>query len=409
MRCLVCTPFVLTLLFLIGLTVVMIPPALAQTFTVLHNFSGGADGGYLYAGLAFDRAGNLYGTTAYGGNTGENCSVSPPGCGTVFRLRQSGPGWVLNPIYTFAGGSDGSNPAAAVLIGPDGSLYGTTNGGGGACLGGCGTVFNLRPPATVCKTALCTWTETVLHRFTGGADGANPAGNLIFDQIGNVYGTTGGGNGTVYQLIRSGGGWTKSVLYTFNGSEPRGVIFDRPGNLYGTTLLGGNDNNGTVYKLTPSGAGWAENSLYVFQGGSDGRLPAGGLIFDTSGNLYGTAEGGGLGGGTVYMLTPSSGTWIFSTIYSFTDNGNPAADLVMDAAGALYGTTANGGAYGYGSVFKLTPSSGGGWTYTLLHSFMGPDGSEPLCGLVFDANGNLYGTTYAGGAFDYGVAFEITP
>ncbi len=137
----------------------------AQTFTVLHNFTGGADGAYPYAGLTMDQAGNFYGTTANGGNTAGDCVFN--GCGTVFKLKRAGSGWILSPLYSFSG-PDGNSPQAGVIIGPDGSLYGTTIYGGTA---NAGTVFKLSPPPSACKTALCPWRETVLYSFQGGSDG----------------------------------------------------------------------------------------------------------------------------------------------------------------------------------------------------------------------------------------------
>jgi uncharacterized repeat protein (TIGR03803 family) len=259
----------------------------------------------------------------------------------------------------------------------------------------------------------------VLYRFAnGGADGANPgSGDLIFDQAGNIYGTTtfgGKGYGVVYELTPSG---TESVLYAFSGSDgyypDAGVIFDNAGNLYGTTEDGGLNMLGTVFELTYSiGFGWAESFLYSFQNGNDGNQPSAGLIFDPSGNLYGTTSNGGSGGGgTVFELTPSGGGWTYSLLYSFTGGNQcgPEGTLVMDGAGNLYGTTQCDGAHNKGSVFKLTPSANG-WTYTSLHDFTGgSDGGYPLCNVVFDANGSLYGTTYGGGTQGVGVVWEIMP
>ena len=384
--------------------------AQAQTFKVIHTFTGGGDGANPYAGLTMDQAGNLYGTASVGGG----------GNGAVFRLSKKGSGWVFTPLYSFQGPPDGATPQARVVFGPDGILYGTTSFGG-AC-GGCGRVFSLKPYPTACTTALCGWQETVLYNFQGGSDGMNPAlGDLIFDQAGNLYGTTsrGGhyGYGTVFELVPSQGGWTEKVLYSFtgggDGSQPfAGLVLDKAGNLYGTTAYGGTYGWGTVYELTPSGSGWTVNVLHTFQGGNDGRYAFGGLIFDQSGNLYGDNwYAGQYVGGTVFKLAPSNGSWTYSVVYSLSGSGyrGPAASLVMGGAGNLYGTTLNDGPYGSGNVFRLAPS-GGGWTYTSLYDFTGGnDGGEPICNVTFDANGNLYGTTYYGGAYGYGVVWEITP
>jgi uncharacterized repeat protein (TIGR03803 family) len=385
--------------------------ARAQTFSVLHTFTGQmGDGASPYAGVTLDGAGNLYGTTGFGGGY-YNCGIDF-GCGSVFRLTHRDSAWILRPLYSFApipGDNDGAFPQGRVIFGPDGSLYGTTTyGGGGACsefANGCGTVFNLKPSATACKTAVCQWTETVLYRFAGGTDGSFPQGDLVFDHAGNVYGTAGGGglgDGVVYKLASSNGDWTESILYRFTGGRDGGlpvggVIFDKSGNLFGATESGGAYGYGAVYKLTPVGSGWIETVLYSFSGGADGFSPFAGLIFDSSGDIYGTTALGGGGsdhGGTVFMLSPSNGNWAYTLIYSFKGGGGPEGSLAMDAADNLYGTTYQDGAYESGSAFKLTPENGG-WTYTSLHDFTGgADGGEPVSNLILDANGNLYGTTW---------------
>ena len=409
------------------LTIAAPRAAQAQTFNVIHNFTCGNDGGNPFAGLTMDRAGNLYGTAI-----DFHCL---PNYGTVYQLKHHGSGWTVNPLYRFTGGSDGAVPFARVIFGPDGTLYGTTNEGGpGGCtgdLGGCGTVFHLRPQPRACTTALCPWTETVLYSFEGGSDGAGPAhGDLIFDQAGNIYGTadTGGtGNcngetcGVVYELKPSGSGWTESVLYSFSGSDGaipyNDVIFDNAGNLYGITYAGGVSGYGTVFELTPEGGGqWTESCLYSFSNGSDGSYPIAGLIFDQSrSNLYGaTSDGGTRGGGTVFEVTLGANcSWTVQTLYSFTgtagDRCGPRGSLVMDGAGNLYGTTFCDGAHAAGSVFELTPS-GNSWTYTSLHDFTGGnDGENPISTVVFDANGNVYGTALNGGPQHVGVVWEITP
>jgi len=264
----------------------------------------------------------------------------------------------------------------------------------------------------------------VLYSFSGSTDGANPGyGNLTFDQAGNIYGTTfyGGNNnsdGVVYELTPSSGSWTESAIYVFtggaDGANPySSVIFDQAGNLYGTANAGGAHEYGTVFQLTPSESGWSENTLYAFQGASDGGVPFGGLVFDSTGNLYGATSAGGSGeGGTVYQLTPSGGGWTFGVIASFSGSAyqpGPYNSLTMDAAGNLYGTTKQDGAKGQGSVFKLMPS-GGGWILTDLYDFTGgTDGGQPYGSVLIDAKGNLYGTAFEGGADGYGVVWEITP
>ena len=414
----------LALAILLALTMLAAPSARAQTYNVLHSFSGLQDGLYPVSGVTVDVSGNVYGTTNIGGS-GTSCFE---GCGAAFKLTHRGSSWLLTPLYDFVGGSDGGNSYARLIIGPDGNLYGTTSQGGGTgCDGvGCGTVFKLSPPAHACGRALCPWSETVLYRFNGGSDGNSPRGaDLVFDQAGNLYGTTyfGGGGGcqdgcgTVYKLTHSGGGWTESIVHSFSqsgdGQEPwAGVIFDQSGSLYGTTSSGGAYGRGAVYQLTPSGSGFNERVLYSFQGPSDGVLPYGGLILDPAGNLFGTTCCAGPGGGgTVFELTRSQG-WAFSVLATFAGDGSNGS-LVMDATGNLYGTTNEGGGFGFGSVFKLTPS-GGGWILTSLHNFCAggwpcSDGAFPPSGLALDAVGNFYGTTSDGGTYGGGVVFEITP
>lgn len=407
------------------------PSSQAQTYSIIHNFSGGADGASPYAGITIDGAGNLLGTATDGGL----------GYGTVFKLKYSQSGYTLGVLYTFSGGSDGAFPYNGVVIGSDGILYGSTysHGGSGCGGNGCGTVFSLRPPATFCKAVLCPWMETVLYDFMGGSDGSEPTQgtNVIFDQLGNIYGTTvsGGayGQGTVYKLTRSGGGWVESILHDFgaagDGIEPlHSVVFDSSGNLYGTTSYGGANGYGTVFQLVPSGSHWTENILVSFSlSGSAGGIPYAGLLIDQSGNLYGAtsanAPGGGPpngdgGGGAVFELMPSGSGWTLKVLYSFFVSGGgyhcgPYGNLVMDAAGNLYGMTYSDGEYGYGSVFKLTPASGQ-WTYSSLHDFCSEgwpcsDGGLPSGDLAMDANGNFYSTALIGGTDTYGVVWKITP
>ncbi len=413
-----------------GLFIVLIGAIAAQgqTFTVIHKFTG-SDGANPYAGLTIDRGGNLYGTTQYGGHLSSTC---PGGCGTIFRMAQRGSGWLLSELYEFTAGPEGY-PQARVVFGPDGTLYGTASGFGGYGDNGPGAVFNLRPPATVCKSVSCPWTETVLFQFVYGGTGFFPLGDLTFDAAGNIYGTTqyggltqycsGGGCGVAYELTQSGGVWTESILHAFtsgaDGAYPNsGVIFDQAGNLYGTAPQDDyQTTDGLVYELSPSSSGWTQNALYYFQAGSDGAYPYAGLIFDSAGNLYGTTRNGPDHGGTVFELTPAEDNWDYDEVYGLPGDGccGPYGTLVMDATGNLYGATLTAGAYGQGNVFKLTPSDGG-WTYTDLHDFTGQsDGGQPYGNLVLDANGNIYGTTYAGGNFECqgdfgcGVVFEITP
>ena len=408
----------LALAFTSLLTIVAKQEAQAQTFNVIHSFTNGPDGAIPYAGLTMDAAGNLYGT-AFSGGTGH--------VGTVFKLSRGNGGWIFSSLYNFAGGNDGAGPYSGLIL-RDGSVYGTTVYGGGTGCGGlgCGTVFRLEPPTSICKNTSCSWIETVLHSFQGAlGDAASPYGDLVFDQAGDLYGTTiGGGNengGTVFELTPSSGGqWTESIVYNFTNTSPySGVTFDNDGNIYLTCLyyadyFGDYYYDGAVFDLVTSGGGLQEQILHSFQGATDGGHPIGGLIFDRSGNLYGaTTSGGDGGGGTVFELIASNGGWTYNKLYDFvgqsSPEGGPHDNLIMDNTGNLYGTTYQDGAYGFGSVFKLT-NSNGRWTYTSLHDFTGgSDGANPFSRLVLDANGNLYGTASGRGASIYGVVFEITP
>jgi uncharacterized repeat protein (TIGR03803 family) len=417
---------VLSIVFLL---IICCSPASAQTYTVLHGFTGGSDGGSPQAGVTLGGAGTLYGTTT-GGGMGEN-----PGDGVAFQITHETGGWILAPMYSF-GGLNGVGPEAPVVFGPGGELYGSTTNGGNllteTCFyRGCGVIFTLQPPPTECHAVLCHWTETPIYQFASLTDGFEPTGPLAFDQAGNVYGTTalggtGGCNngcGTVFELTRSGDTWTKTTLTNFgDGSTPTsGVIVDRSGVLYGTATAGGLFNHGTVFQLTPSGSGWTFTVIYNFHdginGNNDGGQPQGGLVMDAAGNLYGTTDTGGTGGGgTVFELSPSGGGWTFSVIASLSGVHGSGGNLAFDSAGNLYGTTLNDGAYQYGNVFKLTPS-GGQWTYSDLYDFTGGnDGGEPFAGPTLDPSGNIYGTALYGppqicsfnGPPGCGVVWEIT-
>ena len=402
----------LLFLWAVALPILTQPPAQAQAFTVLHNFTGGAGGANPEAGITIGPSGVLYGTTANGG-TGRNY-------GMVFKLGKMNSSWILNPLYQFIGGFDGGLPYGGVMIGPNGALYGTAETRG---VSNQGVVFEVRPPVTACEAALCYWSEAVLHAFSGApGDGSQPQlEKLVFDQAGNIYGTTEGGGahgyGAVFVLSPSGGGYTESLLYSFasggDGVYPySGVVFDSAGNLYGTTYAGGTGGAGTVYQLTPSGGGWVENVLFNFDG-TNGASPFSSLVLDASGNLYGTTYGGGQnGGGVVYKLAPVDGGWTYSALYTFSDYCDSWSGVTMDTAGNFFGACSAGGAFQEGWIFELTNCS---QTCTLvgLHDFSGSDGKSPYGTPVLDASGNLYGTTYFGGTGscyggpNCGVVWEI--
>jgi uncharacterized repeat protein (TIGR03803 family) len=410
----------------LGLLSAAIQPAKAQTLTTLYSFTGGADGNTPFGSLIKDKAGNLYGTASWGGFEAGNCTYNGgygTGCGTVFELTRSGRSWSFNVIHSFGGyPDDGANPDHEFLaLDKNGNLYGTTYYGGTLpCSGqpGCGTVFELTPSQN-------GWTETMLYSFPQGGNGAfSPDAGVAVDKNGNLYGTTfHGGNflaGTVYKLTSSG---TETLLHTFTGGADGGypyggLILDKKGNLYGTTQYGGTGLNcgspgcGTVFKIAPDGT---ETVLYTFQGGNDGEWPWAGVILDKQGNLYGTTwvgGGTGCGGngcGTVFKLAPD-GTETLLHSFNSSDGEGVWGGVVFDPEGNLYGTTFVGGAHDEGTIYELTPSEGG-WTATVLHSFdsyNGIDGAYPHGSLLLKG-GILYGTTQAGGAYSQGAAFAMNP
>ena len=382
-------------------TLVPVPAAHAQTFNVIYSFIQNSVGAQPNAGVTLDRNGNIYGTNYFYGL----------GYGTVYKLTQRNGAWAPTVLYEFQGGTDGANPASRVVFGPDGTLYGTTSkGGGSGCSAqGCGTVFRLTPPATVCKTSVCPWTETVLYRFTNGADGATPEyGDLIFDSAGSIYGTTSGSNtslGSVYKLTNSGGAWTETTLWTFTGGSDGqfplgGVVFDRAGNLYGSMETG-------VFELSPSQGGWTNTVIYNFVGLDEGFGAEAGVVFDSAGNLYGsTSVEGPDSQGSIVQITPSGGSWNLDIIH---DGGQlVGTNLNFDAAGNLYGVRITDRSDN-GEAFKMSFVDGS-WTYTLLHTFSGGEqGGTPYDGMVMDTDGNLWGTASGGGTHNYGMVYEIIP
>jgi uncharacterized repeat protein (TIGR03803 family) len=394
---------------------------------VIHSFqNNGQDGRAPWSNLVFDGSGNLYGTTSLGGRSGTSCGGQ--GCGTVFELVARKGRWGRHILYNFRQSTgSGATPLSGVILDSSGNIYGTTQAGGARQVGAVfelmlgsngtwtqtilhsfsnkggdgsyplgsltfdssgnlygttsnggkylnGTVFELSPGTSG------QWTESILYSFcpvAGCPDGANPTSNLVFDSYGNLYGsTTAGGaqqSGAVFELTKgSSGPWTETTLYSFQNNNVDGVnpfaglTFDSSGNLYGTTYWGGTYGAGTVFEVTPNGQGqWTESVLYSFNtNGSDAQDPYAGVIFDGSGNLYGTAQYGGSGAGcpdggcgAIYRLLPGSGSWTESVLYSFNDNGSdgfdPAGGLLFDSAGNLYTTTISGGVDGYGAVIEL--------------------------------------------------------
>jgi uncharacterized repeat protein (TIGR03803 family) len=318
-------------------------------------------------------------------------------------------------IYYFSGQSDGSNPSSPLELDVDGNIYGEADGGHGLY----GVVFKLTPRSTG------RWRETTLHSFDGGSNGAYPTGGILLGAQGTFFGVTAGGglysNGTVFELTLSSARGVMA-LYNFqeesnSGTSPNFVIRDQAGNLYGTTLTGGNNALGTVFELSPgSGGSWTYQEIFTFTYGGNyaqyGAYPYGALTMDAAGNLYGTTfEGGEYGNGTVFELTNTSQGWKESLLYNFTggDNGgSPLAGVIFDSQGNLYGTTLSGGQDEVGTVFQLTLTRGV-WVHQVLYSFTGGrDGGSPHYGsLAMDVAGDLFGTTQNGGDAQLGTVFKL--
>lgn len=375
-------------------------PAQAQTEKVLYSFNpgNGTDGFGPFSGVVYKK-GSLYGTTSQGGAYG---------WGTVFEITPEGTEKVL---YGFEGSPDGGFPYAGVVFGKNGNLYGTTYECGEYGCGNypAGTVFEL---ATTGKKA---GTEKVLHSFPSQSDdGYGPYSALVLDKEGNLYGTTVDGgtmsNGTVFEITSTG---TEKVLYSFSaagsgdGYGPwAGLVHGKEGNLYGTTFNGGAYGLGTVFEITSEGT---EKVLYSFEGSPDGYSPTNAaLVFDKKGNLYGTtSRGGKYNYGTVFELTASGAEKVLYSFGGQSGGSTYPGGLVFDKKGNLYGT-AGGGTYNAGTVFELTAAG----TEKVLYSFNpdnGTDGYDPGATLVFDKEGNLYGTTASGGWYGAGTVFEVTP
>jgi uncharacterized repeat protein (TIGR03803 family) len=370
------------------------------------------EGEYADTDLETDIADNIYGTTVLGGEFGG---------GTVFQLSPTPNGWVHTVLYSFTGGADGGEPYKGVTLDSEGNLYGTAvTGGSGSCEGGCGVAYKLTKSGG-------TWTQTIIHAFTGGNDGSGPGARLTVDPSGNVYGMapTGGayGLGTIYKIHQEpNGAWTFKVIHAFTGgadggSGSAGRMILRNGRLYGAATTGGTYGSGIVFEITPRGAGrWDFRTIYSFRGQPDGSFPYGALLFNSSGNIYGTTYYGGANNiGAVYELSPRPiGEWNENVLYSFqggTDGNSPISNLVFGGAGNLdlYGTTSEGG-LGRGTIFKLSPVGGGQWTETVVHLFQGPpDGAFAYNGLVVGRLRSFYGATVHGGDDDDGCVYKFTP
>jgi len=399
------SPMMVTVILTI--TIVGGTPAVAKE-KVLYAFTGGSDGQSPDSALIFDTAGNLYGTN----QGGQGASLY----GNVFELTRSDSGWTQTVLYGFSDESDGYEPTGSLVWDAKGNLFGVTQGGGAL---NAGTVFELSP------TSGGGWIKSTPYTFTGGSDGGRPI-SLISDGKGTLYGTTtygGDGScscGTVFELKQSKGSWTETVLHSFlgvpDGSIPIGLTLGQAGNLYGATELGGTYNAGTVFQIKRSGNHWKESVLHNFTGGADGDIPEASVVVDQAGNLYGTTTSGGAGGcgcGIVFKLEHhSNGKWKEQVLHRFKNNGHdgtaPTTPLIFDSAGNLYGTTYEGGAYGAGIAFELMQNFNGTWIETVIETFIGPSrGSEPNA-LVLGKDGYLYGSAL-GGVYNAGLVFQLSP
>lgn len=358
--------------------------ACEKNTSILYSFQGGSDGQGPVGPLLQATDGNFYGTTNIGGSHGD---------GTVFEVTPAG---VESVLHTFAG-SDGTNPQGGLIEDASGNFFGTTTNGGSS---GYGTAFKIA----------ANHTETVLHSFIKGSDGGYPICTLVQDGSGNLFGTTWGGGLTHGIVFKITSGGAEQVLHSFadnstdGGYPTAGLVLGTDGNFYGTTNSGGSVNLGTVFKITPSGT---ETLLYTFTGGTAGANPSNALVEGSDGNFYGTTTAGGAhSDGTVYQVTPAGTETV---VYSFAggtgDGSVPGASLLLASDGNFYGTTEGGGSSGDGTVFKITPAG----VETVIYSFTGgsSDGATPKAALIQGSDGNLYGTTSAGGPSGYGTVFVV--
>jgi uncharacterized repeat protein (TIGR03803 family) len=382
-------------LALLSILLIAAKPALGQTETVLYSFAGVPDGADPNSRLAYDGAGNFYGTTFYGGVA---CPESPYGCGTVFELSPNGNnGWNEKVLHDFTGGTDGGYPYyAPVILDKKGNLYGTTTLGGataGPGKNGSGVVYELSRQGE-------SWKETVLYNFCSEpncSDGVLPGGGLVMDSAGNLYGSVWYG---IFELSPSAGGWTEQIIYTTTAVDPSaGLIMNASGDIFG---VGSSTTMGVpVFELTPNGSGgWNGTVIHKFPVVADYYTVAGTPALDKSGNLYGTIDNLNHSGGYVYKLSPEkNGKWTEKVLLSLNGSKSERASptgVVLDTAGNVYGATQT-------YVYELlAPTGVGKYQEKIL------DAAAEANDMILDAAGNLYGTA-SNGTHGYGDVFEITP
>lgn len=383
----------------------------AQTYSTLYTFDDGTDGNTISGKLILDTNGNLYGESSGGGST--NCT---PRCGTVFELTPNNGVWTKTILYNFLGGTnDGAYPFGGLAFDTAGNIYGTTTAGGltksrwNLCEDGCGTIFELSPGQN-------GWTETILYKFHDQNDGSMPITALTPHGAGNFYGVTtyGGksdycdpyGCGTVFKLSPNGHTWKFQVIYDLGSMRTKNIsgplTIDPSGNIYGTA-------GDEAFKLYTVNGHWFHTILHTFS--YKYRQPVGGLILDSSGNLYGATRDGYSTGnyGAVYKLSHATGGWRMTVLYTFQNPEDYLSDgVVMDANGNLYGTSEGGGTNNFGMVYELT-RSGSTWVYSEPYDFTSTEG-YPLWNLLLDNSGNLYGGTDGlNDAGEFGTIYELQP
>jgi uncharacterized repeat protein (TIGR03803 family) len=377
---------------------------------VLYSFQGGPDGMQPEGPLVSDQAGNLYGTTFYGGTDG---------LGTVFELSPNGQGgWTESILYSFTGGADGQGPMTGLVLDGQGNLFGTTLGiDGNNCVPKCGSAFELSPNGA-------GWNFTLLHAFQGGKDGGIVDGGLTIDAAGNLYGTTEGfgpkGYGTVFEL-KEGNGWKLETLYSFGdvskGVDPGGTLaLGSDGSIFGIAEWGGSHGQGVVYRLLLAKNG--KRNMQVVYEFNDGRLGTGaeatGLTSDEGGSLYGVNS---FGTGHVLRVSESQGgKWIGKNVFHFARGNFPSGNVLVRPSGNLYGVGLGGGTTDpYGLIYELVLQADGTFVETELYKFKGgDDGSGPLGSLIVGKDRNFYGLTSEGGGTGCngngcGTVFEFTP